>query len=80
MISLVDAPYNKRLRIVNICGGHGIHRRLLSLGFHKNDIIELDTSGIFKGPILIRGITSNTSVALGRGVAGKIMVEIVGEK
>ncbi len=79
MISLVHAPYDKQLRIVEIQGGHGVRRRLLSLGFHKNDIIELDSRSILKGPVLVRDLTSDTSVALGRGIAQKIMVEIVGE-
>lgn len=80
MIRLTDAPIDKQLKIVSIEGGHGIHRRLLSLGFHKNDIIELDSRSIFRGPILVRGLTSDTAVALGRGIAQNIMVEIVGDK
>jgi Fe2+ transport system protein FeoA len=80
MISLTDAPANKRLKIINISGGHGIHRKLLSLGFHKNDIIELNSKSILKGPILIKDVSSGMSVALGRGIAQKIMVEIVGDK
>jgi Fe2+ transport system protein FeoA len=80
MMSLINAPADKRLKIVGIFGGHGIHRKLLSLGFHKNDIIELDSKTIFKGPVLVTDVSSGTSVALGRGIAQKIMVEIVGDK
>ena len=80
MISLIDAPDDKRLKIINISGGYNIHRKLLSLGFHKNDIIELDSKSILKGPILITDVSSGTSVALGRGIAQKIMVEIIGDK
>lgn len=77
MISLINAPYDKNLRIVSILGGHGIRRRLLSLGFHKNHIIALDSKSIFRGPVLIRDVNTDTSVALGRGIAKNIMVEIV---
>ena len=80
MISLTDEPANKRLKIIKISGGHGIHRKLLSLGFHKNDIIELNSKSILKGPILIKDVSSGISVALGRGIAQKIMVEVVDEK
>lgn len=80
MIQLTNAPPDKQLKIVSIGGGQGIHRKLLSLGFHKDDIIELDSRSIFRGPILVRGLTSDTSVALGRGIARNIMVEIVGDK
>jgi len=65
MISLINAPYDKKLRIVGILGGHGIRRRLMSLGFYKNHIIA------------IRDVNSDTSVALGRGIAKNIMVEVV---
>ncbi len=62
---------------MGVSGGHGVRRRLLSLGLHKNDIIELDSQGVFGGAVLIKDLSSDTSVALGRGVASKIMVEIV---
>jgi len=77
MISLISAPRNKQLKIMEFSGGHGVRRRLLSLGLHKNDIIELDSHGVFGGAFLIKDLSSDTSVALGRGVASKIMVEIV---
>jgi Fe2+ transport system protein FeoA len=79
MIRLTDAPTDKQLKIISIGGGHRIHRKLLSLGFHKDDIIELDSRSILRGPILVRGLTSDTSVALGRGIARNILVEIVGD-
>ena len=80
MISLGNAPADKPLKIVGFIGGHGIRRRLLALGFHKNDTIEIDSRSILRGPILIRDLTSDTSVALGRGIAQKIMVEIIDER
>lgn len=80
MISLIDAPSDKHLKIVAFMGGHGVRRRLLALGFHKNDIIELDSRSILRGPVLVRDFTSDISVALGRGVAQKIMVEIIDER
>ena len=80
MISLIEAPQDTPLRIVKIFGFHGVRRRLFALGFHINDIIELDSQSIFRGPILVRNLTLDTSVALGRGIARKIMVEIVDER
>jgi len=79
MINLTQAPYDKQLRIVEIQGGHGVRRQLISLGFHKNHMIELDSRSILRGPVLVKNLTSDTSVALGRGIAQKIMVEVVGE-
>ena len=54
MISLIDAPQNKQLKIVDYEGGQSVHRRLIALGFHKNDTIELDSKSIFGGPLLIK--------------------------
>ena len=80
MVNLINAPEDTSLRIVDVLGGHGVRRRLFALGFHKNDIIELDSRSILRGPVLVRNLTIDTSVALGRGVARKIMVEVIGEK
>lgn len=80
MMSLAQAPPDTPLKIMEILGGHGVRRRLFALGFHKNDLIELDSQSIFRGPILVRNLTSDNSIALGRGIAQRIMVEIVDEK
>lgn len=77
VISLIQAPPDTPLKIVDILGGHGVRRRLMAIGFHKNDTIELDSRAIFRGPILVKNMTADTSVALGRGVAQKIMVQII---
>lgn len=72
---LTEAPLNKPLRIVGILGGEGVRRRLLALGFHKDDLIQLDSLAILRGPVLVRNLTSDTRIALGRGVAQKVLVE-----
>jgi len=80
MVSLINAPDDTSLRIVDILGGQGIRRRLIALGFHKDDIIELDSRSILHGPVLVKNLSIDTSVALGRGVAKNIMVEVIDEK
>ncbi len=77
MMSLINSPRGKQLRITNIAGGAEVRRRLFSLGIHKDDIVELDSRSMFRGPVLIRNNTTGTSVAIGRGIASKIMVDIV---
>lgn len=77
MVSLAKAPRDKQLKIVEIMGGYGVHRRLIALGLHKNDLIELDSRSIPGGPLLVRNLTADVSVALGRGVAKNIMVEVI---
>jgi len=65
------------LRIVAILGGEGVRRRLFALGFHKDDLVEVNAQGILRGPILVKNLSTDTSVALGRGIAQKIMVDFV---
>lgn len=74
-MTLLDAPANTSLRIVDLAGGEGVRRRLMALGFHKGDIVALDGRAILRGPLLVRNCTSDTTVALGRGVAQKVLVE-----
>lgn len=75
-MSLVEAPIDKPLRIVDIASGESVRRRLLAIGFHIGDIVELDSAAILKGPILVRNSACGTRIALGRGIARKITVEV----
>lgn len=50
---------------------------MFALGFHKDDLIEVNSQGILRGPLLIHNLTADTSVALGHGIAYKIMVDII---
>lgn len=54
-----------------------MHRRLLALGFHRGDLVSLDGEALLGGPVLVRNLTSDTRIALGRGIARKILVEPV---
>ncbi len=77
VVRLSEAPPGKPLRIVDILGGHGVRRRLLALGFHKGDLVERNSGAIFGGPFLVKSLSSDTTVALGRGIAHKILVEVL---
>jgi Fe2+ transport system protein FeoA len=75
-MNLIQAPQGVRLKIVDIIGGEQVRRRLLSLGFHAGDEIERISAGILRGPLLIKMVRSGCSVAIGRGIALKIVVEV----
>jgi Fe2+ transport system protein FeoA len=78
-MNLLEAPHNTLLRIVDLAGGEGVRRRLMAMGFHKDDLVELDGRAILRGPLLVRNCTSDTTIALGRGVAQKVLVELAHE-
>jgi Fe2+ transport system protein FeoA len=79
MTDLMKAPRGLPLRVVDISGGEGVRRRLFSLGIHPGDLIEFLSQGIMGGPVLIRPVGSGVTIAIGRGVARKILVEICHE-
>lgn len=74
-IPLLHAPPGVPVRILGISGGDGLRRRLLALGFHRGDIVRLDSHAILRGPVIIFNMATGARVALGRGVAHRILVE-----
>lgn len=75
MITTLDlVKGSQKVRVINISGGWGLRQRLGGLGIHPGDKITVKKSAIMRGPILI-DIHGN-QVALGRGVARRIMVEV----
>lgn len=60
-------------RVLDIQAGHGLLRRLNHLGIHLGDTIRLSGRGAFRGPLLVQ--IHGTQVALGRGIARRILVE-----
>ncbi len=76
LCSLTEAPEGKVLKIVEIRGSQGLHRRLLALGFHPGDLVTLENEALMNGPVLVKNLTIGSRVALGRGIAQKILVEV----
>ena len=76
MPKTLDQVYeNRNARVINIQGGQGIRQRLGQMGIHPGDTITMLRYGAFRGPILIE--VHGSQVALGRGMASKILVEEV---
>ena len=59
--------------VVDIQGGHGLIRRLESLGIRVGKKVTKVSSQFMRGPITIR--IDNFQVAIGFGMARKILVE-----
>lgn len=76
LCSLTEVPEGEVLKIVEIRGSQGLHRRLLALGFHPGDLVTLENEALMNGPVLVKNLTMGSRVALGRGIAQKIMVEV----
>ncbi|MEA2021180.1 MAG: FeoA family protein [Candidatus Caldatribacteriota bacterium] len=75
VMTLDKVKENQKVKVVNISGGWGVRQRLGCLGIHPGDIITIMRSAIMQGPILIK--IHGNQVALGRGVASRVFVEVM---
>jgi ferrous iron transport protein A len=60
--------------VVGIHGGHGLVCRLESMGIRAGKRVTKVSSQIMRGPITLR--VDNSQVAMGFGMASKVMVEL----
>lgn len=72
---LSETNNDQIVKIVAIETGKNAKQRLLALGIHPEDIVQVVSNPAF-GPILIRNLSKdNARIAIGRGIAQKIKVE-----
>ncbi|MBN1526402.1 MAG: ferrous iron transport protein A [Candidatus Omnitrophica bacterium] len=72
-VSLVHLKANHKGRVSEILGGAGLQHRLMSMGIYAGkEIVKLSYVGL-RGPVVIK--VGRSVLALGHGVALKIMVE-----
>jgi ferrous iron transport protein A len=60
--------------VVEVLGGQGLVRRLDALGIRPGKKVTKVSSVLFRGPVTLR--VDNAQVAVGFGIARKIMVEV----
>lgn len=77
-MTLLEAENGKIYRIKEIHGGRGFRIRLRTIGLHIGDLVERVSEG-FGGPLLVKNISLNTKIAIGKGMAMKVIVEPVVE-
>ena len=71
--SLARLKGNRKARIVELLGGHELTNRMMGLGIYPGrEISKLSHIGL-RGPVVIK--VGRSILALGHGVAGKIIVE-----
>jgi ferrous iron transport protein A len=74
-INLSEASDQAELKIVLIAGGWGIRRHLNQIGIQPGDHVRVVRRAPFGGPVLIEN--HGTQVAVGRGMAENIRVEVL---
>ena len=60
--------------VVGVLGGHGLIQRLDALGIRPGKKVTKISSTLFHGPVTLR--VDNAQVAVGFGMAKKIIVEV----
>lgn len=75
MIDLTQMAQGEDGEVVEIQGGVGIAKRLEALGIRTGVRVKKVSSQLFRGPVIIQ--LDNTQLAIGYGVAKKIIVKTV---
>lgn len=73
MRNLIEMRPGEEGIVVDIQGGYGLLRRLESLGVRVGVKIKKVSSQFLRGPVIIQ--VGNTQVALGYGMASKIILK-----
>jgi len=76
-ISLARMRAGQKGNIVRISGGYGVVHKLEALGIREGQEIKKISEQWMRGPVLLQ--QGNTQLALGFGMASKVLVEITGE-
>ncbi|OGU54555.1 MAG: hypothetical protein A2V66_02830 [Ignavibacteria bacterium RBG_13_36_8] len=73
MCNLTDFKKGSKVRIADISAGYGAKRNLMNIGLSVGDIIEIKRISSLRGPIIV--LYENTEIAIGHGLAQKILAE-----
>jgi ferrous iron transport protein A len=76
-MSLVRMRTGQKGIIVRISGGCGIIRKLEAFGIREGTEIKKISEQWMRGPVLLK--YGNSQIALGFGMASKVLVKITGE-
>ena len=74
-MKLLDSPKGKIVRIVDYTGGKGVGFKLRQLGLCPGRDVKVLRHAPLGGPIMVE--VEGRSVALGKGIAARVMVEAV---
>ncbi len=74
-MKLVEAPKKQPVRIIQFSGGRGVNFKLCQLGLTPGAEVQLLRFAPLGGPVMIE--VEGRSVAIGRGIAARISVELI---
>ncbi len=74
-MTLIELKKGETGKVIEIMGGHHLHNKLDAMGIRKGVLVKKVSDIRLSGPVIV--MIGNTSVAIGRGMARKIIVEKV---
>ena len=76
-VSLAQMRSGQKGRIVEINGGYGLARKLDALGIRVGKEVTKVSEQLMRGPVLLR--QDHTQIAVGFGMASRVLVEVNGK-
>jgi len=76
IVSLAEMAPGQTGIVISLEGGHGMMRRLAVMGLRRGVAVTKTSSQPFRGPVSVE--VGNTEIALGFGLARRVMVEVPG--
>ncbi len=73
---LSGVPAGSKAKVISITAGKGKVRRLMEMGILPGEILEVISNSV--GPVIVR--VRGSMVAIGRGMASNILVEVIGNE
>ena len=75
MPSLAQLLPDRSAKVINIEGGSGLRQKLQNLGIREGAIVRKARGMFGFGPIIVKA--GSTQIALGKGMASKVIVELL---
>lgn len=74
-MSLVELKAGEEAEIIELKGGHGFQSRLRALGLAEGEMIKKLSRVGWGGPVIV--LVNRAQIAIGRGMAHRIMVRSI---
>lgn len=73
-MTLLNAPQGQWVKVIALKGGESLRAHLTRYGLFEGDCLRVLRAAPLRGPLLVE--VNGREIALGRGVAEKILVEV----
>lgn len=74
-MNLTQLPQGQSARVMSIEDGRGFKQKLQNLGIREGAVVKKESGAFTFGPIIVKA--GSTQIALGRGMASRVIVELL---